>query len=32
MEHQAELIPRNMMEGAVAFMEKRDPRFSGERD
>ena len=27
MEHQAVLIPRNMTEGAKAFMEKREPRF-----
>ncbi len=32
MEHQAVLIPRNMQEGAIAFMEKRDPHFGGERD
>ena len=27
MEHQAVLIPKNMTEGAKAFMEKREPRF-----
>ena len=32
MEHQAVLIPRNMKEGATAFMEKRDPAFDGTRD
>lgn len=32
MEHQAVLIPRNMREGARAFMEKREPEFSGQRD
>ncbi len=32
MTHQAVLIPRNMREGAVAFMEKREPTFSGDRD
>jgi len=32
MTHQAVLIPRNMQEGAKAFMEKREPTFSGERD
>ncbi len=30
--HQAVLLPRNMKEGATAFMEKRAPRFGGERD
>lgn len=30
--HQAMLIPRNMLEGARAFMEKRPPEFGGERD
>ena len=29
MEHQAVLIPKNMTEGATAFMEKREPEFSG---
>ena len=29
MEHQAVLIPRNMSEGAKAFMEKREPKFPG---
>jgi len=32
MQHQAVLIPRNMREGARAFMEKREPTFGGERD
>ena len=32
MHHQAVLIPRNMREGAKAFMEKREPTFGGERD
>lgn len=32
MQHQAVLIPRNMQEGARAFMEKRTPEFDGERD
>ena len=31
MEHQAVLIPRNMQEGAQAFLEKRDPFFDGTR-
>jgi len=31
MRHQAVLIPRNMAEGAAAFVEKREPYFSGER-
>jgi len=31
MRHQAILIPRNMTEGAAAFVEKREPVFSGER-
>ncbi len=31
MGHQAVLIPRNMQEGARAFMEKREPTFGGER-
>tara|TARA_B100000315_G_scaffold242422_1_gene264566 strand:+ start:1225 stop:2097 length:873 start_codon:yes stop_codon:yes gene_type:complete len=31
MEHQAVLIPKNMMEGALAFMEKREPEFSADR-
>jgi 2-(1,2-epoxy-1,2-dihydrophenyl)acetyl-CoA isomerase len=30
--HQAVLIPRNMLEGSEAFMEKREPNFGGERD
>ena len=29
MEHQAVLIPRNMTEGAKAFIEKREPKFPG---
>ena len=29
MEHQAVLIPKNMTEGARAFMEKREPKFPG---
>ena len=29
MEHQSVLIPRNMTEGARAFMEKREPQFKG---
>ena len=29
MEHQAVLIPKNMTEGARAFMEKREPEFPG---
>jgi 2-(1,2-epoxy-1,2-dihydrophenyl)acetyl-CoA isomerase len=32
MAHQKELIPRNMKEAARAFLEKREPEFSGERD
>lgn len=32
MQHQGVLIPRNMQKGALAFMEKREPRFGGERD
>jgi 2-(1,2-epoxy-1,2-dihydrophenyl)acetyl-CoA isomerase len=32
MEHQAVLIPKNMIEGAQAFMEKRDPTFDGDRE
>jgi len=32
MQHQSVLIPRNMREGAQAFMGKRDPQFNGERD
>ncbi len=28
-DHQRVLIPRNMEEGAAAFMEKRDPKFDG---
>ena len=27
MQHQGVLIPRNMQEGAAAFMEKREPSF-----
>lgn len=30
-DHQRELIPRNMAEGAAAFMEKREPRFAVHR-
>ena len=30
-EHQRWLIPRNMSEGAAAFMEKREPQFDGDR-
>ena len=29
MEHQAVLIPKNMTEGARAFIEKREPEFPG---
>ena len=32
MKHQAVLISRNMRQGALAFLEKRDPEFGGERD
>lgn len=32
MAHQGVLIPRNMREGALAFMEKRKPHFGSERD
>ena len=32
MEHQAVLIPRNMQEGAQAFLEKREPSFDGRRN
>ncbi|NKB97158.1 MAG: hypothetical protein GKR90_01470 [Pseudomonadales bacterium] len=32
MEHQAVLIPRNMQDGARAFLEKREPSFGPERD
>ena len=32
MRHQSVLIPRNMHEGASAFMEKREPTFPGDRD
>ena len=32
MKHQAVLVPRNMHEGAQAFMEKREPEFGGERN
>ena len=31
MEHQAVLIPQNMVEAAQAFLEKREPEFSPER-
>jgi 2-(1,2-epoxy-1,2-dihydrophenyl)acetyl-CoA isomerase len=31
MEHQAVLIPRNMPEGAAAFLERREPTFDGRR-
>jgi hypothetical protein len=31
MKHQAVLIPRNMGEGARAFLERREPTFGGER-
>ena len=31
MEHQAVLIPKNMREGAKAFLEKRKPTFSSAR-
>lgn len=31
MAHQGVLIPRNMQEGARAFMEKRPPEFGGDR-
>lgn len=30
-EHQRWLIPRNMAEGANAFLERREPRFDGDR-
>jgi 2-(1,2-epoxy-1,2-dihydrophenyl)acetyl-CoA isomerase len=30
-DHQRVLIPRNMAEGADAFLEKREPRFDGDR-
>ncbi len=30
-DHQREVIPRNMGEGAAAFREKREPRFDGRR-
>ncbi len=30
-DHQRNLIPRNMSEGAAAFMEKREPHFNAER-
>ena len=32
MAHQAVLIPRNMVAGAQAFVDKREPEFSGRRD
>ena len=32
MEHQAVLIPRNMKDGAIAFLEMREPEFGPERD
>ncbi len=32
MDHQAVLIARNMREGAKAFVEKREPAFSNQRD
>ncbi|HJN52828.1 MAG: enoyl-CoA hydratase-related protein [Pseudomonadales bacterium] len=32
MAHQAVLISRNMRQGALAFLEKREPEFGGERD
>lgn len=32
MVHQGVLSPRNMREGALAFMQKREPHFGGERD
>lgn len=32
MEHQAVLIPRNMQDGARAFLEKKEPSFGPERD
>ena len=31
MRHQAVLIPKNMQEGARAFVEKRRPKFDGSR-
>ena len=31
-DHQTVLLPRNMQRGAQAFLEKRVPEFSGERD
>ena len=31
MEHQAVLIPKNMAEGARAFVEKREPEFPGRK-
>ena len=31
MEHQGVLVPRNMPEGAAAFMERREPAFDGRR-
>lgn len=30
-DHQRVLIPRNMIEGAAAFRERREPRFDGQR-
>ena len=32
MQHQGVLIPRNMQEGALAFVEKREPNFDNNRD
>ena len=32
MAHQRVLLPRHMLEGALAFREKRAPRFGGERE
>ena len=31
MDHQAVLVPRNMPEGAAAFLERREPTFDGRR-
>jgi hypothetical protein len=30
--HQGVAVPRNMREAALAFLEKREPKFDGERD